>query len=272
MTWRAVARKDFADAIRSRSLWPVAGLFVLVTTGTSLVLTLFSIQSASAADSIVGIARLLKLLAGVLVPVTAVLVGYRAVVGERETGSIKLLLSLPHERRAVVLGKLVGRAAVVSVAVVAGFGLSTAVVAVFAPTTLPIFLGVTLLTVLFAVAFVAIAVGLSAATGSARRAAAGAFGAFVVSDIVWQRVPGIYNVLSGGSGPTPAWIYFVQRLSPSGAYNGAFSVVGGSSSLQASLGGPVPPYLTWWAAVLVLVGWIVLPTWLGYRRFERADL
>jgi ABC-2 type transport system permease protein len=272
MTWQAVARKDFADAIRSRSLWAVAGLFVVVTTGSSLLVTLLSVRSGSAAESIVGLTRLLKLLAGVLVPMTAVLVGYRAIVGERETGSIKLLLSLPHERRAVVLGKLVGRSLVVAVAVLAGFGLSTALAVVFAPSAFPVFVGVTVVTLLFAVAFVAIAVGLSAASGSARRAATGAFGAFVVSNILWQRIPGIYGAVTGSGGATPAWIYFIQRLSPSGAYNGAYTLFAGTRSLEAAIGGPVPPYLSWWAAVAILVGWVVLPTWLGYRRFERADL
>ena len=243
-----------------------------VCVGATLLVTVVSFQAGSVRRGIVGLARLLKLLADVLVPVTALLVGYRAIVGERESGSIKLLLSLPHERRAVVVGKLVGRSLVVAAAVGAGFGLATAVVLVFVPAVVPTFLGVTLLTMLFATSFVAVAVGLSAASGSARRAATGAFGVFVLSNIVWQRLPALYAVATGGSGGTPAWVYFLQRLSPSGAYNGAFTLFSGSESLQASFGGAVPVYLSWWVAVAVLLVWIVLPTWYGSRRFEAADL
>jgi len=270
VTWRAVARKDFADAVRSRSLWTVAGTFVFASVAAALVYALVALQSSASSQSIARLAGLLHLIAGVLVPVTALLTGYRAIVGERETGSIKLLLSLPHERRNVVIGKLVGRSLVVAVAVAAGFGLATAVAAVFSPASLPVFVGVTAATILFAVAFVAIAVGLSAASGSARRAATGAFGAFVLFDIVWQRIPGLYSAAAGGQ--PPAWVLFLQRLSPNGAYSGVYTLFGGTESVSATLGGPVPVYLSWWVAALILVAWIVLPTWIGYRRFAAADL
>ncbi|WP_246984971.1 ABC transporter permease subunit [Halorientalis marina] len=270
MTWRAVARKDFADAVRSRSLWTVAGIFVVASVAAALVYALVTLRTRASPDSIVRLAGLLHLIAGVLVPVTALLTGYRAIVGERESGSIKLLLSLPHERRNVVIGKLVGRSLVVAVAIAAGFGIATLVAAVFSPASLPIFLGFTAVTVLFAVAFVAIAVGLSAASGSARRAATGAFGAFVLFDLVWQRIPGLYTAAAGAR--PPAWVYFLQRLSPNGAYSGVFTLFEGTESLRATLGGSVPVYLSWWVAALILVAWIVLPTWVGYRRFAAADL
>jgi ABC-2 type transport system permease protein len=53
-------------------------------------------------------------------PIVGVVVGYNAVSGGRESGSLKLLLSLPHSRADVVFGKVVGRGAALSLAVFAG--------------------------------------------------------------------------------------------------------------------------------------------------------
>lgn len=51
------------------------------------------------------------------------MLGYRAIVGERESGSLKFLLGLPHTRRDVILGKLIGRVSTVTVAVLVGFAI-----------------------------------------------------------------------------------------------------------------------------------------------------
>ena len=38
------------------------------------------------------------------------------------------------------------------------------------------------------------------------------------------------------------------------------------------VGEDVPPFVDWWAALLVLVLWIVVPLAFGLRRFGSADL
>ncbi len=56
-----------------------------------------------------------------LVPIAALITGYMAVVGERRSGSIKLLLGLPPNRADVVFGKLLGRATVIGTAIALAF-------------------------------------------------------------------------------------------------------------------------------------------------------
>src|SRR6185369_4501123 len=57
-----------------------------------------------------------------LVPLIALLLGYDAIVGERERGSLELLLSMPITRFELLLGKFAGLAAALAVSTALGFG------------------------------------------------------------------------------------------------------------------------------------------------------
>lgn len=284
MTWVAVARKDFNDAVRSRTLWAVAGLFAVLAVAAALMFGFIGTRTSGGGLAQTSHRQMLNLIvflrapASWLVPITALLVGYKAIAGERESGSIKLLLSLPHERRDVLLGKIVGRTLVVATAIAGGFGAALVVGLVLYQSVSPLlFLVFITVTVVFSTAYVSIAVGFSAVTASASRAAAGAVGTFALFNFVWSAIPnGIHFLLAGSllpeSGQFPTWFVFVQRLSPSGAYEGTTLLFRDPSLLQSKLGGPVPFYLSWWFALLILGLWIVLPSWAGYLRFRDADL
>lgn len=97
---RALAGKEFSDRLRNRWVMVVA----LVFTVASLLITYFG----AAAQGQVGptsieltIASLVSLVI-YLVPLIALLLGFDAIVGERERGSLDLLLSLPIDRKSVV--------------------------------------------------------------------------------------------------------------------------------------------------------------------------
>lgn len=57
-----------------------------------------------------------------LVPLIAVILGYDAIVGEQERGSLELLLSMPITRFEILLGKFLGLSAALAVATTLGFG------------------------------------------------------------------------------------------------------------------------------------------------------
>ena len=111
VTWRDVARKDFEDAARSKLLWGLIAVFVAF-----LVMSLLSAEelfpdavTVDAATALSGVAMLAQL----FVPGIELVAGYMAVVGERRSGSLRVLLSYPFSRFDVVAGKLVGRSLVV---------------------------------------------------------------------------------------------------------------------------------------------------------------
>ncbi|WP_336338864.1 ABC transporter permease [Haloarcula brevis] len=111
-----LARREYRLAVRSRWALGVALLFGLFT--TAVVQFGASAVGPGRFDAVVAtIAEL-----GVyLVPLTALAVGYDAVVGADERGSLELLLALPVTKGRVVVGTAVGRAAVLAGAMLLGF-------------------------------------------------------------------------------------------------------------------------------------------------------
>jgi len=282
VSWSVVARKDFDDPVRSRMLWAITALFVAFTAGTIYALNL--VMTELTRD---GAARLVTVPVSLIVPITALVAAYMAIAGERESGSIKLLLGLPHTRADVVFGKLVGRTGVVTIAVLVSFVAAAVVlVALFGSLAVGGFVVLALVTVLFAATFVAIAVGISAFTASRSRAMAAAVGVFILFQILWDYVPmGVYYLVDGAmpSGTQlPAWYFLMVTLNPKNAYSMAAGLAFPDGATAAAAqgmtvadriaGGVVPFYLQDWFSLLILLAWLALPVLLGYYRFERADL
>jgi ABC-2 type transport system permease protein len=290
--WQAVAKKDYKDAIRSKVLWVMSGLFVIVSGGFVGLLWWAQQQAEDPIPALQGSAGVaefvtfLMLPITALVPIVAILSGYKSISGERASGSIKILLSLPNERRDVILGKLIGRSAVVTTAIVIGFTVAGVlfwiVFSSFEVGNYLIFMG---LTILLGIAFTGLAVGASAMTGSPAKAAASVVGLFVLFQILWQNVPqGIYWALNGGKFPAPGeldpWMLFVGQIDPAGSYKGALRALLPDSATEGIARNiklwtgvdAVPWYFEWWVSLLVLFAWIALPIFLGYLEFRAADL
>jgi Cu-processing system permease protein len=117
---RIIAVKEFRERIRN--------LWVLVV---ALIFAIFSLAIAyfgSAQQGSVGfhgidvtITSLVSLVI-YLVPLIALILGYDAIVGEKERGSLELLLSMPITRFEILLGKYLGLAAALSASTMLGFG------------------------------------------------------------------------------------------------------------------------------------------------------
>lgn len=280
MSWVAVAEKDFRDAIRSRLILVVAGLFVLFTAGGAGIGKALGLGGGDA----VGLIMFVMLSAtGIFVPIIAIGLSYRSIAGERDTGSLKILLSLPNSRADVVLGKFVGRSAVLTVTVVVGFtaGL-VAMVAAFAGQGefgFPSYAAFMLTTLLLGLVFVSITVGISAFTTSTFRAAVGAVGIFVVFEWLWNilaRV--IWYAANGFEQPQlgqepPDWLEFVYLLNPNISYSQATSwLIDQVASTDQQPTNLDPFGLEPWFGFVVLAWWIALPLAVGYLRFEATDL
>ena len=123
-----IAAKEFTDGLRNRWILIVtllmAGLAVILTllgsapTGTTkvsaLVVTIVSLSSLSI----------------FFVPLIALLLSYDSVVAENERGTLMLLLAYPVARWHVIAGKFSGHLALLSLAIIFGYG--AAAVAVIA--------------------------------------------------------------------------------------------------------------------------------------------
>lgn len=273
MSWQAIARKDFEDSIRSWWLLGLTALFVLLISVLAYIVRPGGGGTFSS-NAILNIAS--GTLVTTLIPLIALIIAYNAIVGERDTGSLKLLLSLPHSRADVVFGKVLGRGGAIAAPIVVGFILPALLLAI-GPLTFDAgsYVGYTLLTALLGVVFVAIAVGFSAAMRSQRLAMAGAVGIYFLFVPLWGAVQfplQLYLGMGGG----PSWLplsgqqalRLLRLINPTGSFkivSGAFLgnelFAGGSTKLGLEV-----------AAVAMLVGWLLLPPLLGLWVFDRADL
>ena len=103
-----IARKEFRDRMRSRWVLAVAAILALF----ALVIAYFG-AAQSGAVGFKGMELTIASLTSLviyLVPLIALILGYDAIIGERERGSLDLLLSLPITRLELLLGKYLGLA------------------------------------------------------------------------------------------------------------------------------------------------------------------
>lgn len=280
MSWQTIVRKEFSDAARSLVLWIVSVVFVLFSilmVGSYIVFEEeFGPPDAdpgTALDAMIFVLSPIALIA----PIIALVVGYKAIVGERESGSLKVLLSLPHTRWDVMFGKLVGRTLVVAVPLLLALIIMGGLITAFVdPIGVVDYLIILVLSIVLAAVFVAIAVAISGATRSSTVAGAAMFGVYLLFIVFWDILElGLLYLVEGtinvGQNP-PGWFLFVDMLSPDGAYLAAARGFLPDVDLMAGMNVPDVWYLSEWIALFILLFWLVVPFAIGYRRFRESDL
>ncbi|PSQ41205.1 ABC transporter, partial [Halobacteriales archaeon SW_5_68_122] len=98
MSVLAVAEKDFRDAVRSRLMIGVAVLFVAFTGGGIALIVAFTPEEIGIGGAIEAVRQLIFGSSALFVPIVALGIGFKSIAGERQSGSLKLLLSLPNSR------------------------------------------------------------------------------------------------------------------------------------------------------------------------------
>jgi len=123
LDWQAaatIASREFRDRLRNRWVLAVG----LVFAAFALAIAWFGMAQQGSVGyrgidvTIVSLSSLVTY----LVPLIALLLGYDAIVGERERGSLDLLLSMPITRFELLLGKFAGLAGALAASTVLGFG------------------------------------------------------------------------------------------------------------------------------------------------------
>jgi len=270
VSWRHIATRDLHQARRSAGSWLLTCLSLVLYVGYAVVHTYLGASSFTAFAS--GLANV----TGVTIPVFGLLLGYKSIVHERKSGGIFLTLSGPQSRRDLVVGTVVGRVVVLLVPTVVSLALAGVVGAVRYGTQDALFYPwLVFATVLYGVAFVALAVGLSMSTTADRRITLGALGGYVLLGPFWNSVHSLgllvlhrfdLRVLSD----MPGWALLVRLWAPTEAYNRLLHAAFDIEQATQYVGGPI--YVDWWMGLVALLAWCSVPIVLGFQRFETADL
>jgi len=295
-----VAKKDFQDAVRSWLFWGLSVLFFLLLVGIAGALSYFGEDIAAQGATTDALVFFVSQVTKWIVPLIALILGWKSIAGERESGSVKILLSLPHSRKDVVIGKLLGRSAVLSVSLTVGFVLAAALVAAFlGGFDIVDYGGLLVMSMIYGMAYTSIAVSLSSLTRSTTIAGAAMFCVFLLFYVVWNSLGVIFRLLGEreflffdtvtytqefqGQEMTAErrqdWTYFITNLDPGQAYNRGLTFLTdvdlleqGSTTSTQMFGGELPIYLNDWFSFMILLFWIVVPLVIALYRFDRVDI
>ncbi|GAB6049591.1 ABC transporter permease subunit [Hydrogenophilus islandicus] len=264
----AIARKEFRDRVRSRWVWVVAVVFALFSLAIAFLGG--AAQGAVGLRSVEAAVASLTSLAIFLVPLIALMLGYDAIVGERERGTLDLLLSLPIPKGAIVIGKFLGLGAALAVATGVGLGGAGIVMTLRVGWSVwGIWAQFTFGSILLGLDFLAIALWLSTWARDRSRASGMAIVVWFVLVLVFDLVLLAAMVLLGAH-PAGRWLPWVMFLNPADL----FRVWGlaAAGNLQALRGVtdlfPAVASRPLWLA-LALVAWLAIPLVLANYRFRR---
>ena len=263
-----IAGKEFWDRIRNRWVLAVA----LVFTVFALVIAYFGAaqQGAVGFRSIeLTIASLVSLVI-YLIPLIALVLGFDAIVGERERGSLDLLLAMPITRLELLLGKYLGLAAALAFSTVAGFGLVAIVLAAKLDlNALFHYFGFMLSSVLLGCAFLSLAVMLSTFAADRTRASGLAIAAWFFFVLVFDLLLLGALVVSGGQWGGELFPYLllanpadVFRILNIFSLDEVRTLYGLATVFPRALADP-------WLLGLVMLAWIVTPLAIATWRFRK---
>ena len=266
MYWTHVARKDFEDAVRSRMFWALSVLMIL--------LAYIAMAAPRAIDSDISVEAGISIVSGsmlLFIPVIALVAGYMAIVSERQTGSIRMVLSLPLKRSEVLFGKFIGRSLVVIVPILLGFGLAIPFVLVlYGSFDAPAYAEFVFRALVTAFVYVAIAVGVSGSLATRGQALGAVITIFIVFDWMWFTVVlGVYYLLHfalPGSGTEPPWVEAMPGLAPGEAIRRL------ADGLFSGISTDAPILVQEWVSLFVVAAWIAVPLAIGYWRFTQANI
>jgi Cu-processing system permease protein len=115
-----LAGAEFREGVRNR--WVLSCVLVLGTLAFALALLGASPIGETRASALSVTTVSLASLSIYLIPLIALMLSFDAIVGERERGTLLLLLTYPVSRWQVICGKFCGHFAIIAIAILVGYG------------------------------------------------------------------------------------------------------------------------------------------------------
>ncbi|WBU58951.1 ABC transporter permease [Paracoccus albus] len=267
----STALTEFRIALRNR--WVLIAVLLMML--FSLVLS----AAGSAPTGAVGADRLsivvasLTSLAVYLVPLLGLLLSFDAIAGEAERGTLPLLLTYPVSRAEVLGGKLLAHLCVLSLALLAGYGLAAIVAVWFGNDGLSGVAAVIRLFVtslLLGVVFLNLGYALSSLSRRSSGAAGLAIGLWVIAVVLYDLALLAMIVADGGDGIVTRILPAALLINPADAFRLYNLTASAATSAASGLGGAanaVPATLSL-AALLI---WPVAGFLLALMAFRRVN-
>lgn len=275
-----IAKKEIMDNVRNKWIVLISVLFASLTLVVSYFGSIFSEGWQDFGGTISGMMVYIQL----MMPIIGLMLGYAAIVGEIERGSMGSLLSLPLTRSEVLLGKFLGLGGTLSLTILIGFGVAGVVIAVNVSgvnyVDYLIFIGAT---IFLGLVFLSLALFLSSLFKKRSTAMGGAIFLWFFFNMILPIIltgllvadVGLKNLGSILSGEisAPIWYHELQLLNPLTPYSVLVSLnVKPVSIMQRDLPIPYPSFYTTEFMISVLVVWITVFLCLTFWMFKDRDI
>lgn len=265
----AILLREVQEARRNRWFILLSLLFAVLSASLSL-LGLAGIGNFGVAGFGRTAASLLNLVLFV-VPLMGLLLGSMSVSGEKEQGSLALLMAQPVSPAEVLLGKFLGSSAALAASILGGFGASGLVIAFYAgPSHILSFAALLFLTVLLGTAF--LSVGFLLSTYSARSSTSAGLALFswfffvflsdlgVIGTVLVMRLSAAELFWVTAANPLQSF-----KLMVTGLLQRSLEAFGAAGQYAADTFGPAYPLVTGG----IVVAWVMVPIVFSIRRFQR---
>ena len=273
-----IAKKEIMDNIRNKWIIVLSFIFALLTLVTSYFGSIFSTGWQDLGATISGMMSLVQF----LIPIIALILGYAAIIGEIERGSMSALLSQPITRLEILLGKFIGLGSILAFTIIIGFGVAGIVIAFNVPDVnfinYLIFIGSTIL-----IGLVFLSISLFFSTIFKKRTTAigsAIFLWFLFNMILPMIFLGVLFAVVGlekgaailsGLQNAPLWYYLISLLNPLSIY-GTFNILALDISMQPGTISSFPDFFSGGLMILLMIVWIIFFQFLAYWRFNKKDI
>jgi len=271
-----VAKKEIMDNVRNKWIIILTIIFAILTLVTSYYGSLYSTGWQDLGGTINGMMSLVQF----LVPIIALILGYAAIIGEVERGSMSALLSQPITRLEILLGKFFGLGSILAFTIFIGFGVAGIVIAVNVPDVnfinYLIFVGST---IIIGLVFLSISLFFSTVFKKRTTAIGGAIFLWFLFNMILPMIfvgilltqIDIQEIAAGAEATIPSWFHVVNLINPISVYQ-TFNTLSIGADIQGMIPASYPEFFSGGLMILLLLLWIIIFQFLAYWRFNKKDL
>jgi ABC-type transport system involved in multi-copper enzyme maturation permease subunit len=268
-----IAKKEYMDNLRNKWILALTIIFIILTLVMSFVHGGGELTGVEV--TVLGLISISTL----LVPIIAIMLGYAAISGEAETGSLSVVLAHPVKRFDVLIGKYIGLGSVLSTSILLGFGIAGIVIMTSDAGELGGYLVFICLTILLGLVYLSLSMCFSAILKRRVTSLGAGIGLFFWAMIIGTVIMAIFMAQGGdimdiGTTGMPDWMWSsMMILSPSDMYQTATMLGFGLRDLGVmGFEISVPAYITMGKLLVIFATWILAPLFIAYYFFRKRDI
>jgi Cu-processing system permease protein len=270
-----ISKKEILDNVRNKWIIILTIIFATLTLVVSYFGSIFSQGWQDLGATISGMMSLVQF----LIPIIALMLGYNAIIGEIEKGSMSSLISLPINRLEILLGKFFGLGGVISFTTLIGFGLAGIVIAInVSDVNYGNYLIFIASTIILGLVFLSLALFFSTIFKKRSTALGGAILLWFIFNMILPLVfVGIMiaftSLESISVGNFPDWYYLLELFNPLSVYSALISLnIEPISNMQMDFSLSYPSFYSNGLLIIILIIWTIAPLTLAFWRFNKRDI